>query len=93
MERQEDFTSLNELIKTKQYTTLRQDLSEMNDADVAAFLEEIDIEDAVKVLRILPKSMAADVFSYLKFSFHLQRFPGGADSLSAAAQRLRPHVL
>ena len=66
MERQEDFTSLNELIKTKQYTTLRQDLSEMNDADVAAFLEEIDIEDAVKVLRILPKSMAADVFSYLE---------------------------
>ena len=38
----------------------------MNDADVAAFLEEIDIEDAVKVLRILPKSMAADVFSYLE---------------------------
>ena len=66
MERQEDFTSLNELINTKQYTTLRQDLSEMNDADVAAFLEEIDIEDAVKVLRILPKSMAADVFSYLE---------------------------
>ena len=66
MERQEDFTSLNELIKTKQYTTLRQDLAEMNDADVAAFLEEIDIEDAVKVLRILPKSMAADVFSYLE---------------------------
>ena len=63
----EEMTSiLGKLIETKQYTSLRQELSEMNDADVAAFLETIDTEDCLKLFRILPKSMAADVFSYLE---------------------------
>ena len=63
----EEMTSiLGKLIETKQYTSLRQELSEMNDVDVAAFLETIDTEDCLKLFRILPKSMAADVFSYLE---------------------------
>ena len=41
----EDFEELNELIETKQYTRLRQELADMNDADIAAFLEQMD--DAV----------------------------------------------
>lgn len=57
---------IRELLETKQYTTLRQKLSELYDADVAAVLEAISEEDMVKVFRILPKSMAADVFAYLE---------------------------
>ena len=38
----------------------------MNTADVAAILEEMEEEELLKVFRILPKSMAADVFSYLE---------------------------
>ena len=56
---------LKELLNTKQYTRLRQELSEVNDADVAVFLENLEEEDMLKVFRILPKSIAADVFSYL----------------------------
>lgn len=56
---------LIELVQTKQYTRLRQELSELNDADIAAFLEELENEDTLKIFRILPKSLAADVFSYL----------------------------
>ena len=63
----EDFEELNELIETKQYTRLRQELADMNDADIAAFLEQMDDEKMLKIFRILPKSMAADVFSYLEF--------------------------
>ena len=55
-----------ELLETKQYTNLRQYLSEMNDADIAAKLEELPEEEMLKVFRILPKDMAADVFSYLE---------------------------
>lgn len=55
-----------ELLETKQYTNLRQHLSEMNDADIAAKLEELPEEEMLKVFRILPKDMAADVFSYLE---------------------------
>ena len=62
----EDFEELYELIETKQYTRLRQELAEMNDADIAAFLEHMDNEQMLKIFRILPKSMAADVFSYLE---------------------------
>ncbi|MBP5609318.1 MAG: magnesium transporter [Lachnospiraceae bacterium] len=62
----EEFEELNELIETKQYTRLRQELAEMNDADIAAFLEQMDDEQMLKIFRILPKSMAADVFSYLE---------------------------
>lgn len=55
-----------ELLETKQYTNLRQYLAEMNDADIAAHMEELPEEEMLKVFRILPKDMAADVFSYLE---------------------------
>ena len=57
---------LQELVETKQYTRLRQELSEMNEADIATFLQELKPEDMFKIFRILPKSLAADVFSYLE---------------------------
>ena len=58
-----------ELLETKQYTRLRQTLSELYDADIAAVLEEIPKEDVIKVFRILPKDMAADVFAYLEVDY------------------------
>lgn len=54
-----------ELLETKQYTSLRQKLTEFNDADIASFMENLSAEDLHKVFRILPKDTAADVFSYL----------------------------
>ena len=38
----------------------------MNTDDVAAVIEEMEEEELLKIFRILPKSMAADVFSYLE---------------------------
>ena len=57
---------IKELLETKQYTRLRQKLSELYDADIAAVLEDIPEEDMIKVFRILPKDKAADVFAYLE---------------------------
>ncbi len=56
---------LLEFAKTKQYTRLRQEMEEMNDPDIASFLERIEEEELLKIFRILPKVVAADVFSYL----------------------------
>ena len=53
------------LLETKQYTGLRQKITEYNDADIAAILEELSEQDMLKVFRILPKTTAADVFAYL----------------------------
>ena len=57
---------MKELLETKQYTTLRQKIAEMNGADIAAVMEELDQGDMLKILRILPKNLAADVFSYME---------------------------
>lgn len=65
MEDEKDLDIMRELMETKQYTSLRQKMSEMNEADVASCLEEFDEGDMIKVFRIMPKDMAADVFSYL----------------------------
>lgn len=57
---------IKELLDGKQYTRLRQRAAELNDADIAAAMEEMEEKDLLKMFRILPKSMAADVFSYLE---------------------------
>jgi len=65
-ELKEQFDILKELLETKQYTSLRQELAELNVADIGGFLEELEEEQLLKVFRILPKDMAADAFSYLE---------------------------
>lgn len=66
MEEIKDFDVVKELLETKQYTRLRQKMAEMNTADIAVIMEELDEEELLKIFRILPKNMAADVFSYLE---------------------------
>lgn len=66
MEEIKDLDVIRELLETKQYTRLRQRIADMNIADIAAVMEELEEEELLKIFRILPKSMAADVFSYLE---------------------------
>ena len=54
------------LLETKQYTRLRQRMEEANSADIATVMEEFEESELLKIFRILPKNMAADVFSYLE---------------------------
>lgn len=55
-----------ELLNSGQYVKLRQYVMDMNVADIAAYMEKMEREELLKLFRILPKSMAADVFSYLE---------------------------
>jgi magnesium transporter len=69
MELQEEKTTteiLQELLETRQYTKLRQTISEMNTVDIAIAMGEMENEDSLKMFRILPKDMAADVFADLE---------------------------
>lgn len=66
MDEIKDVNEILELLEGKQYTVLRQRLSEMNEADVAAILEELKEQEMLKIFRILPKDIAADVFSYME---------------------------
>ena len=69
MELQEEKTIaeiLQELLESRQYTKLRQTISEMNTVDIATAMGEMENEDSLKMFRILPKDMAADVFADLE---------------------------
>lgn len=66
MEEIKDLEIVRELLETKQYTSLRQKIADMNTADIAAALDEMEEEEVLKIFRILPKNLAADVFSYLE---------------------------
>ena len=55
-----------ELLKAGQYLKLRQLIVNYNVADIAAYMEKMEQDEVLKLFRILPKSMAADVFSYLE---------------------------
>lgn len=67
MERRIELEELKELLAAKKYTNIRQFLAELNEADIAFLMEELEDEERLKVYRILPKDLAADVFSYLEF--------------------------
>lgn len=66
MELEEKVEELRELLNTKQYTRLRQILMELNVADIAAIMEEMEETQMLKIFRILPKNLAAEVFSYME---------------------------
>lgn len=54
-----------ELIKAKDWVTLKDILNDVPAVDVSELLEELDNEVAVVIFRLLKKQKAADVFSYL----------------------------
>ena len=57
---------LKRLVELRQFRKLRDILVEMNEADVAEFIQELSLEKMVLIYRMLPKWMAADVFSFLE---------------------------
>ena len=60
----EDFLRLKEVIDSKRFPMLRGILKEMNAVDIAEFLEELPIEQALLVFRMLNKETALYAFSH-----------------------------
>lgn len=60
-----NFDLLNELTETKRFAKLKQTLMDMNEVDIAAFIEQLGAEKALVVFKLLPKDLASDVFSCL----------------------------
>ncbi|MCF0145391.1 MAG: magnesium transporter [Eubacterium sp.] len=54
------------LLAQKQYGKLRAVLSDMNEADIASIMDKMEDEDSLKIFRIMPKDLAADVFSLME---------------------------
>lgn len=56
---------LDELIRKKEWVAIKEALDDVPAVDISELLEELDPEVAVVIFRLLKKSKAADVFSYL----------------------------
>ncbi len=50
------------MLEQKQYTALKEQLAEMNAADIAALWEDLPTEAILVLFRLLPKELAADTF-------------------------------
>ena len=61
-----DWELLTGLLESRQFRKLRETMAEMNEVDIAEFIEEQEPEKKVLVYRMLPKELAADVFSFLE---------------------------
>jgi len=60
-----DINELIELINEKAYKQIRTQLVDLQEADIAELIEELEDRDALIVYRLLPKEIAADVFAFL----------------------------
>jgi magnesium transporter len=54
-----------ELIRAKDYASLREAFAEMDPPDIAEVIEDLPPEDSGIIFRILPRDTATDVFEYL----------------------------
>ena len=68
---------LLDLVQCKQFRQLKGILSEMNEVDVAEFMDEVEPDQKILIFRLLPRDMAAEVFSYLEDSEDQEKLIGG----------------
>ena len=59
------FEDIKELLAAKRYIELKERIKELQIPDIAEFIDELDTKNAIIAFRLLPKEIAADVFSYL----------------------------
>lgn len=57
---------LEGLLSKKDYKALREKMESMNVVDIASVMDDMEDEDSLKMFRILPKTIAADVFANLE---------------------------
>ena len=57
---------LHQLVEEKKFRKLRGILEEMNEVDIAEFLEEVERDKVVLIFRLLPKALGAEVFACLE---------------------------
>ena len=59
---EEKIDKLLALLEQRRFAAVYDKLKEMRPEDIAPLFEQIDMPDAVKLFRLLPKSLAADTF-------------------------------
>ncbi len=63
--REKQMREMMGLADAKDFRRLKEALGQMQEADIAAFMEELDGEHIIVVFRMLPKETATEVFAFL----------------------------
>ncbi len=63
---EKNFGELFALLAAGNYSGLRKELAERNEVDIADFMGELEQEQLIKVFRVLPKDISAEVFTYME---------------------------
>ena len=53
---------VTELLRNKEYLSLKEVLGELNPADIAVIFEDLNLNEIIILFRLLPKDLAADTF-------------------------------
>ena len=72
MEDNRQLEHLKQMIEEKDMVAIKEEISRMNEADLAEIIEDLDTTNAILIYRMLPKDKAIDVFTYLNHSQQLQ---------------------
>lgn len=77
------YNKVIEMLQSKQFNKARNEVLNYNEADIAEILEEvmeqISVEKAIILFRMLPKNVSLEVFSYLSSDVQLQIISGITD--------------
>ncbi len=82
--------SFKELLAEKNYKVLRQELLETEPESIAELLDSIPDDRAVVVFRLLPKTLAVDVFDYMASSLQNRLLEGFSDQTARALLEALP---
>ena len=61
-----EINKIKELLENKEFNNLKDELKNVNSADIPSLLEDLDKESLIKVFRILTKEQAGEAFSYME---------------------------
>ncbi len=72
--------TVERLLKGKKYSSLRDVLSTMNEADIAAMFSEVPQDSVPLLFRLLPKDLAADTFALMDSDYQELLIKGFSDN-------------
>ncbi|MDH3786190.1 MAG: magnesium transporter, partial [Acidobacteriota bacterium] len=84
MESKTSVEQIQRMLSDRDFAGLRRLIVELESADIAEAIRELDLDDQVVVFRVLPREQASDCFEYLDASAQEGLIKGLAREQAAA---------
>src|SRR3989304_3134481 len=82
---------IRSLLDARDFSTLKEVLSEWSPTDVAELISEFAESEQALIFRILPRDLAADIFEYIDFELQVSLLKGlGKEEVAAILNEMSP---